>query len=116
MWIFVQKTIYLGLILSTKDIHMDPKKIQTVEEWASWKNVKNVQTFIFFANFYRKFVKKISRLAASLTKLNKKYIPFRWNRNCENDFAILKPVFTNDLVFMHFDPEKPITVELNAFD
>ena len=42
---------YLGLIISTKDIRMDPKKVEPVQNWETPTCVRNVQAFIEFANF-----------------------------------------------------------------
>ena len=47
---------YLGLIVSTKGIHMDPKKVACVQEWPTPKSVRDVQGFLGFANFYRRFI------------------------------------------------------------
>jgi len=47
------KVLYLGLIISTDSIQMDPKKIETIVNWQEPKNVKDVKAFIGFANFYQ---------------------------------------------------------------
>ncbi|EFQ88580.1 hypothetical protein PTT_15489, partial [Pyrenophora teres f. teres 0-1] len=51
---------------------MNPKKIQTVQEWPIPKTVKDVQSFLGFANFYRKFIRNYSRITAPLTEITKK--------------------------------------------
>ncbi|TKA72817.1 hypothetical protein B0A49_05481 [Cryomyces minteri] len=50
----VTEVLYPGLIISTKRIRMDPKKVSTIRDWESPKNVKDVQAFVGFANFYRR--------------------------------------------------------------
>ena len=48
----VQKTAFLGFIISEHGIKMNPKKVKAVLEWETPKNVKDVQCFLGFANFY----------------------------------------------------------------
>ena len=47
---------YLGLIISTKVIHMDPRKVACTQEWPVPRNIKDIQRFLGFANFYRRFI------------------------------------------------------------
>jgi len=46
------KVLYLGFIISTDSIQMDPKKIKAIVNWQELKNVKDIKAFIGFANFY----------------------------------------------------------------
>jgi hypothetical protein len=51
-----QEVKYLGLIISTEGIKMDPEKITAVQDWEAPRNLKDVHAFLGFANFYRRFV------------------------------------------------------------
>jgi hypothetical protein len=75
----VQEVKYLGLIVGTGGIRMDPSKVSAVVDWPRPANVKDVQSFLGFANFYRRFIKDFAKMASPLTKLTKKNIPFVWN-------------------------------------
>jgi len=48
---------YLGVIISHNSVSMDPVKIAGVTEWPAPTNKKEVQSFLGFANFYRRFIK-----------------------------------------------------------
>jgi hypothetical protein len=48
----VPEVEYLGLIVSGSKLSMDDRKIRTIKEWPTPKNVTDVQTFLGFANFY----------------------------------------------------------------
>ena len=66
----VQSTKYLGFIIEAgKGIRMDPAKIKAILEWAEPTSVKAVQSFLGFANFYRRFIKDFSKVAAPLVSL-----------------------------------------------
>jgi hypothetical protein len=51
---------------------MDPKKVEAVLEWEEPRSVKEVQSFLGFANFYRRFIRKYSKVVTPLTDLLKK--------------------------------------------
>ena len=48
---------------------MDSSKVDTIVNWLSLINIKDVQSVLGFANFYRRFIYRYSRLAAPLTNL-----------------------------------------------
>jgi hypothetical protein len=112
----VQEVIYLGLIISTDGIRMDPRKIKAVREWETPQNVKDIQAFIGFANFYRRFVKDFSKIAAPLLYLTRKDVPFTWSVECERAFQDLKNRFCSAPILMRFDPDKGILLETDASD
>ena len=49
----VTETKYLGLIISTEGIKMDPAKVDAIKQWDSFTCVREVRSFIGFCNFYR---------------------------------------------------------------
>ena len=51
-------------------------KVQTLLEWALPTNITAVQSFLGFANFYRRFIEGFSKIGKPLTDLTKKHI--RW--------------------------------------
>ena len=57
---------------------MDPSKIEVVVNWKPPKNVSEVRSFLGLAGYYRKFVERFSRIAASLTKLIRKDVKYDW--------------------------------------
>jgi hypothetical protein len=63
---------YLGFIVSTEGIKIDLEKVRAILEWPEPTTVKETQSFLGFANFYRRFVKDYSKVAILLTNLTKK--------------------------------------------
>jgi hypothetical protein len=86
-------------------IRMDPSKVFVVVDWPTPMNVKDVQSFLGFANFYRRFIKDFAKKAAPLTKLTKKDTPFVWNADCKRLFENLKEAFTTAPILRYFDPD-----------
>src|SRR5436190_20290392 len=71
---FYQKEIeFLGFIIGTQGIWMDPKHIETIREWESHplKSCRDVQVLLGFCNFYRHFIRGYSSIARPLTSLLK---------------------------------------------
>lgn len=63
---------YLGMLVSKGMIEMDPEKLKGIQEWPIPKNLKEVQSFLGFANFYRKFIANYADLSQPLDELKKK--------------------------------------------
>jgi hypothetical protein len=72
---YQQEVKYLGLIISTEGIKMDPEKIHTVQDWDPPSNLKDVCAFLGFANFYRHFISNYSHIVQPLTFLTCKGVP-----------------------------------------
>ena len=50
---YVTETKYLGLIVSTEGIKIDPSKVDAIKWWDTPTCVREVRSFIGFCNFYR---------------------------------------------------------------
>ena len=99
------KVNFLGYIISAEGIEMDQEKIKTVLEWEPPGTVKEVQSFLGFANFYRRFIEGYSKLTRPLTDLTKKSEKFKWSENCQLVVEELKKRFTSAPILRHFDPD-----------
>ena len=112
----VQETTFLGLIISTEGIKMDPAKVEAVKEWPAPTTVKHVQAFLGFCNFYRRFIKNFGGIAQPLTKLTKKDNTFEWTAECQKAFEELKARMISAPVLKHFDRLKTVYMETDASD
>ena len=57
---------------------MDPRKVQSIVEWATPTSCCEVRRFIGLANYYRRFVEGYAELAAPLTALGSPTARFTW--------------------------------------
>ena len=116
---FQTEVKYLGMIISTAGLRMDPDKVETVLHWPIPRNVKDVRAFLGFANFYRRFIKDFSKIALPMTKLTKTVEgtpKFLWTPECQKAFDYLKKAFTSNPILRHFDPDAECWVEVDASD
>ena len=69
---------FLGHVISTEGVSVDPQKMEAMANWKPPKNVLEVKIFLGLAGYYRKFVEGFSRIAAPLTKLTRKDVKYDW--------------------------------------
>ena len=50
---YVTKIKYLRLIISTKEIKIDPTKIKAIRQWDTLTYMQEVYLFVGFCNFYK---------------------------------------------------------------
>jgi transposase InsO family protein len=112
----VPKTKYLGFIVGTDGIEVDPEKVSAVAEWKRPTTVKGVQSFLGFCNFYRRFIRNYSKVARPLSQLTRKDIVFEWTPECEKAFQALKTALTSAPVLTHYRADLPTRVETDASD
>ncbi|SLM33751.1 gag polymerase env [Lasallia pustulata] len=67
----VTEVDFLGFKINTEGIYMDLERIRAIEEWQPPANVYELQVFLGFANFFRRFIRNYSRIAAPLLNLLK---------------------------------------------
>jgi hypothetical protein len=56
--------IYLGFMISSNELNMDPKKVKAIKEWSSPRNIFEVRRFHGLTSFYWKFIRNFSGISA----------------------------------------------------
>jgi len=109
---------FLGYVIGRDGIRMSDDKLQAVLHWKTPESLTEVQSFLGFANFYRRFILNYSWVARPLTELTKKEQgkEWAWNQEAEAAFRELKNRFTTAPVLAHFDPREPVIIETDASD
>ena len=77
---------FLGHIVSTEGIRVDPTKIEAIVSWKTPQNVTKVRSFLGLAGYYQRFVKGFFVITSSLTKLLQKGVKFVWDDKCQSSF------------------------------
>ncbi|GJT61751.1 putative reverse transcriptase domain-containing protein [Tanacetum coccineum] len=83
---WIPKVQFLGHVIDSEGIHVDPAKIESIKDWASPKS----PTEIRLAGYYRRFIEGFSKIAKPMTKLTQKKVKFVWGDKQEAAFQLLK--------------------------
>ena len=79
----------LGVIVGKGQIKMEQEKIKAVKEWKTPMKIKDVESFLGFANFYRRFIHNFSYTAKPLNELKGKK-EWKWEKEHQDAFEELK--------------------------
>ncbi|XP_075057059.1 rho guanine nucleotide exchange factor 33 [Mixophyes fleayi] len=113
----VSRVTFLGYVISPKGFAMDPTKVQAILDWVQPSNLKAIQSFLGFANYYRKFISSFSILIAPITALTRKGAdPKIWSPTAVSAFKALKRAFMSAPVLRHPNPDLPFIIEVDASD
>jgi len=112
----VNTTEFLGFVVSPSGISMAQSKVDSILKWPAPKTVKQVQSFLGFANFYRRFIFNYSDIVIPLTRLTRKGASWDWSNKADAAFRSLKQSFTEAPVLTHWSPDNPMLVETDASD
>lgn len=106
---------FLGFYFDQGQYRTDAEKTKAAD-WPLPKDRKQLQRFLGFANFYRRFIRNYSQVAAPLTKLTSTLCDFTWNLEAETAFVELKRLFSSAPILCHPDINKQFIVEVDASD
>jgi hypothetical protein len=63
---------FLGHVISSEGIVVDPSKVCDVLEWEPPKSVYQVRSFLGLAGYHRRFIPNFSKISKPITELLKK--------------------------------------------
>lgn len=109
-----QEVEFLGAVIQPGHIAMDPVKLDGLKAWQTPRTVKDVQSFLGFANFYRRFIRGYADIAKPLNNLTRKDTTWEWSPDCEAAFQTLKQRFLDAPILVMPDPSKPFQLECDA--
>ncbi|GJV09465.1 putative reverse transcriptase domain-containing protein [Tanacetum coccineum] len=87
---WIPKVQFLGYVIVSKGIHVDPAKIESIKDWTSPKSPTEIRQFLGLAGYYRRFIEGFSKIAKPMTKLTQKKVKFVWGDKQEAAFQLLK--------------------------
>ena len=112
----VREVKFLGVVIGLKGVEIQREKVEGVLNWLVPRNVKEVQKFLGLANYYRRFIKDFTRIAAPLHVLVRKEQKQKWEKEQEKAFERLKTVFTTEPILAIPDIDREMRVEADASD
>ncbi|GJV28388.1 putative reverse transcriptase domain-containing protein [Tanacetum coccineum] len=87
---WIPKVQFLGHVIDSEGIHVDPAKIESIKDWTSPKSPTEIRQFLGLVGYYRRFIEGFSKIAKPMTKLTQKKVKFEWGDKQEAAFQLLK--------------------------
>ncbi|GJU81008.1 putative reverse transcriptase domain-containing protein [Tanacetum coccineum] len=81
---------FLGHLIDSQGLHVDPAKIEAVKKWASPTTPTEIRKFLGLVGYYQRFIKYFLKIAKSLTELTQKNKKYIWGEDQETAFQLLK--------------------------
>ncbi|GBG66253.1 hypothetical protein CBR_g57855 [Chara braunii] len=108
------QVLYLGHVLDGDGIKPEDSKIAAIRDCPTPRTLTELRSFIGLANYYRKFVRNFSTIAAPLRRLLKKEAIWQWDKDCTSALKKLKRALIEYLVLKVADPSLPFVVTTDA--
>ncbi|KAD7477060.1 hypothetical protein E3N88_00196 [Mikania micrantha] len=80
---------FLGHVINSDGIHVDPAKIEAINNWDVPTTSTEIRSYLGLAGYYRRFISNFSKIALPFTKLTQKSEPFVWPHKQEEAFQTL---------------------------
>ncbi|GJQ96425.1 putative reverse transcriptase domain-containing protein [Tanacetum coccineum] len=87
---WIPKVQFLGHVIDSQGIHVDPAKIESIKDWTSPKSPTEIRQFLGLAGYYQRFIEGFSKIDKPMTKLTQKKVKFEWGDKQETTFQLLK--------------------------
>jgi hypothetical protein len=69
---WISEVLFLGHMISSEGIVVDPSKVRDVLDWEPPKSVHQVRSFLGLVAYYRRFILNFSKISKPITELLKK--------------------------------------------
>ena len=114
--VFMQPQMdFLGMRINKDGVTIDPAKIAGITDWPEEiHNLKGVRTILGVIGYHCMFIPRFSFIAAPLTRLTGKDIPFEWTEECRQAVRDLKKAVTSAPVLIRPDTSKQFELEVDA--
>jgi hypothetical protein len=105
---------FLGHVISTEGITVDPGKIRDVLDWKPPKSIHQVGSFLGLVGYYRRVILNFSKISKPITELLKKSTKYVWSKDCDEAFRMLKMLLITLPVLVQPDIAKPFNIYYDA--
>lgn len=98
-----QEVAFLGHVLSSAGLKLDPKNIERVRDWPAPTNPSEVRAFLGLCSYYRRFIYQFSKMSEPLHALTQKGKTFLWTEVEQRAFESLRHALCNTPILSYPD-------------
>ena len=102
------KVYYLGYLVGTDGVQPLLEKVATKQALESTRNLEELWHFLGLVGFYRKFIPFFANVTACLNTMLRKGALFKWTKQCNNAFNLLKLDLVKMPRLQYPNPYKPL--------
>ena len=107
---------FLGFVVTSKGIHLDPEKIRAIQEMPPPRSLRELRGLQGRLAYIRRFISNLSGRCQPFSKLMKKGVSFVWDASCQQAFEEIKQYLTQAPVLMAPVSGKPFLIYVRAMD
>nr|GEW36168.1 putative reverse transcriptase domain-containing protein [Tanacetum cinerariifolium] len=111
---WIPKVQFLGQVIDSQGIHVDPAKIESIKDWASPKTATEIRQFVGLGGYYLRFIEGFSKIAKSMTKVTQKKVKFDWGDKEEVAFQLIKQKLCSAPILALPEGSKDFTIYCDA--
>nr|GEW73113.1 hypothetical protein [Tanacetum cinerariifolium] len=105
---------FLGHVINSQGVHVDPAKVEAIKSWTAPKSPTEVRQFLGLAGYYQRFIKGFSLISKPLTKLTQNNKTYKWGKEEEEAFQLLKDKLCSALILALSEGFKDFVVYCDA--
>ena len=100
----------LGHIVSSKEVRIDPRRVEAIQTLTLPRSKKEVQVFLGKINFLRRFVSNFAELVRHTTTMLRKGNEVKWTAEPRESFIQIKKALTEAPVLISPDYSKDLLI------
>ena len=111
---FHTQTLFLGRVVSSDGVSVNPENVQRVKSWPVPKSVKEVEQFLGFVNYHREHIQDFAKLTSVLYKLTGSHATFYWGEPEQEAFDQLKEKMISAPILGYPNSEDTFVLDTDA--
>ena len=105
---------FLGHRIDAEGIHPLPSKVEAMVKAPAPRNITELKSFLGMVNYYAKFFPNVSTHLFPLYALLKKEHGWKWDKECQHAFVLIKKMLSSTQVLTPYDPKLPLRLAADA--
>ncbi|UYV69971.1 K02A2.6-like, partial [Cordylochernes scorpioides] len=110
----LQEVQFLGHIVTTEGIKIDPEKVRAIGEIKSPSNKQELQRLLGMVQYMSRFIPNLAEKTKNMRLLLKKDTPWLWDESLDCDLLEIKTLLRTAPTLKFFNPNGNLTLSVDA--